>query len=200
MRKHIENISEIYDDFRAINGMFEEIAGNVFDRVIDGRINPESCHQVPLEFGDLSRSWSRTPTATGLGNFGSQTGVKVSRMISTSFGYSDPKAFYVHEIPPPSIAGSTKGTMRYIPREWGFAASMAKEENLGQMRTAYHKPPRKWKFLEDPVNSHISDVQEELADEIENLIMYSFKERSAMEGREYRVEEEKYAGGEGASE
>jgi hypothetical protein len=203
LRKHIENISEIYADLTALNGMFEELAGRVLDRVIDGRITDETIRQCPREFGDLQRSWSRSPNQVGSAGgtgFGSQTGVRMSRMIQTSFGYSDPKAFYVHEIPPPSLSGSTKGTQRYLAREWGFASLLAKEENLGGMRTAFHTPPTKWKFLEDPVNSHISDVQEELADEVEALIMYSFAERSALEGRTYHAIEEGYAGGIGASE
>jgi hypothetical protein len=176
MIKKIEHIMEIQEDITAIATLMPEVGDRCMGEVIDVNINYESMVECPISQdgshgnapGFLRGSWVRDPS------------VKQAGRVSISFGYTADYAFWVHEIPPPC---SGRGSATPVFGDWGMALllpSSITDKLVGKMRTALHRPPAKWKFLEDPVNSNIDLVSERIADEIDNIIMTAksvFKER-----------------------
>lgn len=97
------------------------------------QIMAESRRLVPVDTGHLLGS-----------AFVTQTGP-----MSYDFGYTADYALIVHEIPPGSG-----------PSDPGARSSSG---GLGGMRTAFHKPPTQYKFLEVPAQRHMANIEAGLA-------------------------------------
>ena len=123
---------------------YPQVACCVLEDVLEMDIGPETQEQVPRATGDLARTWTVEDAVAEAGR------------IYIDFGYGMVYGVYVHEIPPP-------GEGRMNPKQLLKGKSKgAPKSKITGTRTAMHRPPQKWKYLEDPVNMHIDRVPEEL--------------------------------------
>jgi len=140
--KNVASPDVIKADFARLAREYPNLAAETLVDVVDRDIGPETLQEVPVETGDLSRSWT-----------GARNGVKIEDgRLYIDIGYGMNYALYVHEIPP----GDLK-----LPG--GGAAA-----DIG--RTAYHRPPTKWKYLGDPVNRNIGRVPQRLLDKVDKTM------------------------------
>lgn len=72
------------------------------------------------------------------------SGFVVKQGDSVVAGYNKSYALAVHEIPPPGEAPS--------PRQWRPGS-----------RTARHRPPTKWKFLQDPAEAEFGNIAQQFS-------------------------------------
>lgn len=182
--KKVVSAAEIQADMDALADEWEQLAADAMVRVIENPIMSESIVECPFETGLLSSTGTVDEPVRAPGS------------ISVAFGYGTNYGFYVHEIPPGGDFWNTLGaremTQRIKPAkttEKGSALDfMAPRKlrtatktvrNVQMSRTAYHKPPTKWKFLEDPVNRHIDDIPQLVLDDVEALVM---KQRAVSKG------------------
>jgi len=134
-------------------------------------IGKESFDEVPKDTLELAFSFDMSVTYEYEGR------------LAIGFGYTDPKAYWVHELPPPMAGARELGSNPYNPTKdiskqimtLLGALGIANEKMLASVnigcRTNYHNPPTKWKFLEDPVNRNIDLFPLRLADEVDDLIL-----------------------------
>ncbi len=141
--KHVTGPMDIVADFERLARQYPELAAESFIEVIDSKIGPETQDEVPFEVGFLQGSWSEA-----------QTPQFENGRIRVDFGYNATYALAVHEIPPPAAGGVPiirKKSVGDGTRKRG------KRRKSLKPRTARHRPPTKWKYLEDPTNRHTGD-------------------------------------------
>jgi len=170
MRKFITDLRQISEDLRYLAEQFPNLSKTVMvDTITD--IGKESFDECPKDTLELCFSWEV------------EIIYEYFQRLCIAFGYTDPKAYWVHEIPPPMSGARTLGWNPYNPGRYPAKAIMtlfgamgiANDKMLASVnigcRTNWHAPPTKWKFLEDPVNRNIDLFPERLADEVDDLIM-----------------------------
>ena len=163
IRKQIKNIDEISWDFTQLEQQFTDLAGESL-LISAGKVMDKANIQVPVETGLLQAS----------GDI--DTPLKVPGLSRIAFGFNTSYAVYVHEIPPPAYGGFLKGwgIGRIGPLVLkGLLPKTAYGDVQHMSRTAMHKPPTKWKYLEDPVNWYIDEPLEQLVKLVDDLIISS---------------------------
>lgn len=132
--KNVAGPEVIAADFLRMARDYPKLAAESLKEVVDTKIGPETQDEVPVDTTALQGSWT-----------GSDNGVIIEAgHIYIDFGYGMTYAFWVHEIPPPDLA---------MP---GGGVAVGVLAGVG--RTAFHRSPTKWKYLEDPLFRHINDV------------------------------------------
>lgn len=155
--KRVTTPEEIAEDFARLVREYPKAAATVLTEVVDLDIGPDTINEVPVETGALSRSWTGAVFLEGGFVLGAtHVGVVGDGVVSIEFGYGMHYAFWVHEIPPGDLA---------MPGG-GFAVDVL----AGVGRTATHRPPMKWKFLEDPVNRHVGSVPRRLVEHMDKIM------------------------------
>lgn len=142
--KRVTGPADIVADFERLARQYPELAAESFVETIDNKIGPETQDEVPFEKGFLQGSWSEA-----------QEPVIENGRVSVEFGYNTTYALAVHEIPPPEGGGippPPKKSIKTQVRRKGL-----KRRRSSKPRTARHRPPTKWKYLEDPTNRHTAD-------------------------------------------
>jgi hypothetical protein len=157
--KVIKSFDEIGDDMRRLQTeMPNEIANGIVD-FIELVIGPETAMEVPVETTNLANSWTVEDPVISAGR------------TAVSFGYGTNYAVWVHEIPPPE-SGAMVPKMLLPSKAKGSKVLMALGllSKLKGTRTARHKPPTKWKYLEDPVNRHIDGLPRYILDRTDMVL------------------------------
>ena len=164
IRKSVKNIDEITWDFTCLEQQFSDLAGEALMASAD-LVMAKADIQVPVETGLLKASGDK------------DTPLKMPGFTSISFGYNTSYAVFVHEIPAPAYSGFLKGwgnTRTTAKIKWNMQKELRPQLSAPSMsRTAMHKPPTKWKFLEDPVNWYEMEPLEQLVKLVDDLIINS---------------------------
>jgi len=163
IRKTVRNMDEIIWDFTQLEQQFTDLAGTAVDRAAD-KVMHKARIQVPVETGLLKASGDK------------DVPFKAQGLTRSSFGFNTSYAVYVHEIPPPAYGGFLKGWGIGRIGPWVLKGLMPKTA-YGDVqhisRSAMHKPPTKWKYLEDPVLFYIDEPLEQLVKLVDDLIISS---------------------------
>jgi len=157
--KTVMGPDEIANDFFRLAAEYPKEALQTLVEVVDLDIGPETQWEVPVDTGALQRSWTGAEIGKGAVHH------ERKGYIAIDFGYGMNYAIFVHEIPPgPPKTKVRKGT----GKKRKYTRRRKKKKKV--MTTAYHRPPTKWKYLEDPVFRHIDDPPMRLRVKVDKIL------------------------------
>lgn len=187
MIKKITHPSEISSDMAHLATHFPALSKRVFMDVIQDNIGPESKIECPKDTFATVQSWNVQVVTYRRGKKNLSVIGQIN--LDIAFGYCTPQAYWAHQIPPPTGLLS-RGAIFENKDIWRNAVTdtQTKVEDISDVlaivlgedtgvrtpttgKTNYHEPPTKWHYLQDPVERHIDDTVNELADAVDQLIL-----------------------------
>ena len=144
--KVVTSPEEIRADFDRLIREYPREVAREFEEFVDMDIGPLTQEQCPVATGNLQGSWT-----------GAANGVVIEDgRLYIMIGYGTTYGFWVHEIPPGDLA---------LP-----GGGHAGDVFAGYGRTAWHEPPTKWKYLEDPINEKVGAFPPRVVKSLDHLL------------------------------